>query len=172
VLVVVLGLGVAIGVIASRLTAVTLVAVPRLRGMSEAAASNDLGADQLALGTVTNAASTTVARGEVIATSPAAGTKVAIRSRVDLIVSSGPPRVVVPILQGLSVAAASNLLGTHQLVLGAVSYQTSTNVPSGDVLATLPAAGTEVAPGSAVALVIARAPAPTATAHAKRKRSS
>jgi beta-lactam-binding protein with PASTA domain len=70
---------------------VAKVAVPNVVGDSQAAATTAITAASLSLGTVTMASSATVASGDVISESPAAGTSVAAQSAVNLTVSSGPP---------------------------------------------------------------------------------
>src|SRR5213082_1516186 len=78
----------------------TQVAVPNVVGQTQAAATSAITSAGLTAGTVTQQSSTTVASGNVISESPAAGTSVASASAVNLVVSSGatppppPPPVV------------------------------------------------------------------------------
>jgi 6-phosphogluconolactonase len=65
--------------------------VPDVVGNSEAAAAAATLVAGLKVGTVTSQSSATVAAGDVISESPAAGTSVATGSLVNLTVSSGPP---------------------------------------------------------------------------------
>ena len=69
------------------------VPVPNVVGQTQAAATSALTSAGLTAGTVTQQSSTTVASGNVISESPAAGTSVASASAVNLVVSSGatPP---------------------------------------------------------------------------------
>src|SRR5437868_6581253 len=69
------------------------VPVPNVVGQTQAAATSALTSAGLTAGTVTMQSSTTVASGNVISESPAAGTSVASASAVNLVVSSGatPP---------------------------------------------------------------------------------
>jgi PASTA domain len=69
---------------------VSLVAVPDVVGLTEAAAATALTTAGLVSGTVTTASSTTVAAGLVISQSPASGASVAPGSAVDYVVSTGP----------------------------------------------------------------------------------
>ena len=66
------------------------VTVPDVTGQTQAAATTALTAADLAVGTVTQEASDSVAAGSVISQSPTAGVSVARGSVVDLVVSSGP----------------------------------------------------------------------------------
>ncbi len=100
--------------------------------------------------------STTVPAGSVISQSPAAGTSVATGSAVSLVVSTGP--VAVPNVVNLTQAAATTAITGAGLALGAVSQSSNATVPSGSVISQNPAAGTSVAAGSAVALVVSTGP--------------
>ena len=68
--------------------------VPDTVGMTEANATTAITGAGLVLGTVTYACSDTVAAGDVISQTPAAGTSVCIGSGMDLLVSDGPCPVV------------------------------------------------------------------------------
>jgi hypothetical protein len=67
------------------------VAVPNVVGLTQAALTTAITGAGLVVGTVTTASSSTVAAGNVISESPAAGTPVNAGSAVNLVVSSGPP---------------------------------------------------------------------------------
>ncbi|MGJ6960977.1 protein kinase domain-containing protein [Streptosporangium sp. G11] len=90
--------------------------------------------------------------GEVLASSPAPGTALPKKGRVDLQVSGGTR---VPTLVGLARRGAQAALTQAGLVAGAVSTRCS-DQPAGRVLASTPGAGRRVSPGSAVALVVSR----------------
>jgi len=144
------------------------VPVPNVVGQTQAAATSALTSAGLTAGTVTMQSSTTVASGSVISESPAAGTSVAKGSAVNLVVSTGPNpvgQVAVPNVVGQTQAAAASAITSAGLTRGAVAQQSSTTVASGSVISESPAAGTSVAKGSAVNLVVSSgAPAPTQVA--------
>lgn len=71
-------------------TGPAIVTVPDLAGMTEASARAALSAAGLVAGSVSQAASDTVAAGSVLRQVPAAGASVPSGSAVDLVVSSGP----------------------------------------------------------------------------------
>src|SRR5207248_1372678 len=74
------------------------VLVPNVVGQMQAAATSAITSAGLTVGTVTMQSSTTVAPGNVISESPAAGTRVASGLAVNLVVSSGaPPPAPVPV---------------------------------------------------------------------------
>jgi beta-lactam-binding protein with PASTA domain len=105
----------------------------------------------LTVGTVTTANSATVPIGRVISQNPAAGNNVAPGSAVALVVSLG---VKVPNVVGSTQAAAQTALTNAGLTVGTVTTAPSETVPAGHVISQTPGVGINVAPGSAVALVI------------------
>lgn len=131
--------------------------VPNVVGDTQAAATSALTAAGFVLGTATTQASTTVAPGTVIGQDPGAGTSAASGSAVNLVVSSG---VTVPNLVGLPLSAASV---PSSLFLGAVTQQYSSVAPQGTIIAQSPVAGSSVAGGTAINLVISQGPAPVLT---------
>ena len=92
--------------------------------------------------------------GFAAAENPAAGTNVASGSAVNLVVSTGPMQVAVPNVVGQTQAAATTAITGAGLVLGTVTQQSSSTVASGEIISESPAAGTHVASGSAVNLVV------------------
>ncbi|TLZ33700.1 MAG: PASTA domain-containing protein, partial [Gammaproteobacteria bacterium] len=144
------------------------VPVPNVVGQTQAAATSAITSAGLTRGAVTQQSSSTVASGNVISQSPAAGTSVAKGSAVNLVVSSGAPAptpVAVPNVVGQTQAAAASAITSAGLTRGAVTQQSSSTVASGSVISQSPAAGTSVAKGSAVNLVVSSgAPAPTPVA--------
>ncbi|HLI31449.1 MAG TPA: Stk1 family PASTA domain-containing Ser/Thr kinase [Solirubrobacteraceae bacterium] len=115
---------------------------------------------------------TTVARqsspsrrvGTVISTSPPEDVEAQRGALVTLYVSSGPssseaPALVhVPDLIGMSEGSAEEALSAAGLATGAISSREAPGKAAGTVVAQRPAAGSAVAGGTAVALVIAAAP--------------
>jgi len=101
------------------------VAVPNVVGETQAAATTAIMGAGLVVGTVTQQSSSTVASGDVISESPAAGTNVATRSAVNLVVSTGPVPPSAPSLLAPSSLSFGNVLaGT----ISAPQSATLTNV--------------------------------------------
>jgi hypothetical protein len=67
----------------------------------------------------------------------------------------GIPLAMVPAVTGFTQAAATTAITNAGLILGTVMLQSSSTVPSGEVISETPPSGTVVNPGSAVNLVIA-----------------
>ena len=82
-----------------------------------------------------------LAKGEVIATQPAAGARVHRGSTVELIPSAGPRMIGVPQVTGQSLADAQATLRHAGLTPGQVASQVSATIPAGIVISTSPAAG-------------------------------
>jgi hypothetical protein len=130
------------------------VSVPNVVGDTQAAATTAITGAGLLVGTVTTASSSTVPSGDVISESPVAGTEVAAGSAVNWVVSTGPAPVNVPNVAGDTQAAATTAITGAGLVVGVVTQAASTTVAAGDVISESPVAGTSVAAGSAVNLVV------------------
>lgn len=81
-----------------------------------------------------------------------------IASAVEAFVRCTP--LLVPDLENQTLAAATTLLSNAGLALGSQTQETSATVPAGSVIRHSPVAGTEVAPGSSVNLVLSSGPPP------------
>jgi eukaryotic-like serine/threonine-protein kinase len=105
--------------------------------------------------------SDTVKSGRVIETSPPEGSTARKGTTVTLVVSRGKQQVAVPGLIGKSRDQAEQLVRDAGLALS-VSEREDADVQPGIVIAQDPAAGTELAKGKTVAIVVAKAPAEVA----------
>ncbi|MDP9241717.1 MAG: PASTA domain-containing protein, partial [Actinomycetota bacterium] len=94
----------------------------------------------------------------VLSQNPAAGTKLAEGSTVNLVVSKPPNDVPVPdlVTPGLTQAKAEKALQDANLTVGTVTSESSDTVPQGQVISQNPPAGQNVAPGTAVDLVVSK----------------
>lgn len=134
------------------------IAVPDVVGMTEAAAAGAITGAGLAVGAVTAEHSDTVPAGRVIRQDPAAGAEVATGTPVDLVVSLGVVTAPVPDVVGLLFGEAQNAIVEAGLTVGAVTTEHSDTVPAGQVIRQDPAAGTPVALGTVVGLVVSLGP--------------
>ena len=132
--------------------------VPDVVGLTQAQATTAITTANLVIGTVTQQSDDSVPAGNVISQSPTAGTVVTEGSAVDLVISSGPDNATVPDVVGLTQAQATTAITAADLVIGTVTQQSDNSVPAGNVISQSPTAGTEVAQGSAVDLVISSGP--------------
>ena len=69
-----------------------------------------------------------------------------------------PDTVAVPDLQGLTVSQAQSALSDEGLTLGSQLQEPSSEIPSGQIVRSEPAAGEEVEPGTAVDVVVSTGP--------------
>ena len=137
--------------------------VPNLAGLTQDAAKLALADAGLLLGSVIPEPSTTVSSGQVIRQDPAAGVKVAKGSAVSIVVSSGSPSPSPS--PTASTATIPNVYGVDSTIatdtLTAAGFRVKTKLKAGTgqdpgtVVRMLPDAGTVVASGSTVLLVIA-----------------
>ena len=127
--------------------------VPGVVGSTQAAAVAAIQAAGLVAATTTGS-SPTVPIGNVISQSPAASAIVARASTVNIVVSLGTQ---VPAVTGLTQSAAATALTTAGLT-SSITTQGSSTVARGTVISQTPASGTNLSPGSAVALVVSSGP--------------
>lgn len=92
-----------------------------------------------------------------IETDPSTGSRIERPARVQLVVSTGPPKRPVPTLRGLDAGAAGDALRDAGFA-PAVQERPSTTAEPGALLAVRPAPGARIPLGSPVTLVVARAP--------------
>jgi beta-lactam-binding protein with PASTA domain/tRNA A-37 threonylcarbamoyl transferase component Bud32 len=102
---------------------------------------------------VSQEASDTVDQGKVTRTNPTAGSMQPKGSTVTIFVSTGKGMVAVPDVSGLDAIDASNQLGAKGLNARTVN-EASDTVDQGKVIRTDPPAGTQVAKGSTVQMVV------------------
>ncbi len=138
------------------------VAVPDLRGVAAEDALNQLLDAGLQPGTRTDAFDDEVAAGAVVSTTPEAGTEVAPGTTIDYLVSRGVEPVVVPDLRGVPAEDALNQLDDAGLESGDRTDAFDNEVAAGSLVSTDPAAGAQVAPGTAVDYVVSRGVQPVA----------
>jgi eukaryotic-like serine/threonine-protein kinase len=133
------------------------VSVPSVENLPLANAKRLIQGKGLKVDMVRHQSSTTLPQGYVISTSPGAFASVPPGTAVDISVSSGKPQVKVPNVVNQSQSSAkSTLQGAGFKVQ--TSMQTSSTVKPGNVISQNPTGGTQVASGSTVSLVIAKAP--------------
>jgi beta-lactam-binding protein with PASTA domain len=131
-----------------------MVTVPKVEGLSQAAATAAIISANLTVGAITHQASNTVVSGNVASQDQPSGSSVAQGSPVNLVISSGPEMVAVPNVEGQTQAAATAAITAAKLTVGTVTQQTGSTVAAGNVISQDPASGGSVVQGSPVNLVI------------------
>jgi serine/threonine-protein kinase len=134
------------------------VPVPDLTGLTVDQASQRLAGAQLALGGSTPRPDASVRAGVIVSWSGEGG-QLPKGSRVDVVVSSGPPIVVVPDVaqNAKSFADASAMLQGHGL-RAVEDDEFSDSVPKGQIVATNPPAGAQAPNGSVVTVTVSKGP--------------
>ena len=132
--------------------------VPSLEGLTREKAQERLTGSGLTLGEVGETPSDSASVGTVVGQDPRAGTSARLETPVNITLSSGPERVAVPNLTGLSLSEAEPALSKVGLKLGRRDEAPSNTVPAGAVAKQDPAKGEEVQPGTAVNVVVSTAP--------------
>jgi serine/threonine-protein kinase len=95
-------------------------------------------------------------RGSVVAVIPEAGELAPVPSEVQLVISRGPPMVLVPLLVGRTEMEARVALDSAGLVPGTVLERFRFGLDDGTVIQQEPAAGAELEQGGSVDLVVGR----------------
>ncbi|MBI3792924.1 MAG: PASTA domain-containing protein [Gemmatimonadetes bacterium] len=95
-------------------------------------------------------------RGEVIFSTPSAGTTVVLPASVSLVIASGVAGVRLPDFSGRSLEDAKAAIAALGLELGVVVVDSASTRAPGTVLQQIPSAGDFVAGGSAISLTVAR----------------
>ena len=126
------------------------VVVPETKGMTRRDAEHALEEAGFSVGAVQQQSSES-ARGTVLATTPAAGSKVAAGA-VTLILSNGPPSVTLPNVVGRSYGDARSTLEQIGLLVNGSGLDSASTAPAGTVVSQSPSAGRTVPSGTTVQL--------------------
>lgn len=129
--------------------------VPSVRGMSQSAASQALGAVNLKTGQVLQGYSRKIPQGQVMRTDPKAGTPLKSDTEVALTISQGPEPVVVPDVRGMSLDQAQATLSAGGLK-PRTTEQFDESVPFGRVIDTEPGNGTTAYRGDKVRVLVSK----------------
>ena len=130
------------------------VVVPDVTGKTQAEANTALSSVGLKMVVTGNQPSASVAAGSVTSETPAPGQSIRKGGQVSVTVSTGKPQVAVPSLVGVPLATATTQLDSAGLVVGTVDHQNSDNIQTDAVISSTPAAGTQVAVGTSINLVV------------------
>jgi serine/threonine-protein kinase len=133
--------------------------VPRVVGMQRAEAEAALKSASLSVHDGGAEPHPTASRGAVIWQDPPPGVVAEQNTAVTLVVSGGPPKIPVPDVAGFERVLAARLIEAAGLTVSRVESLQAPS-PRGVVMLTRPPAGTILAPGAAVAIVVSRG-APT-----------
>lgn len=97
-----------------------------------------------------------IPEGYVIESSPAAGKRVEQGGNINLIVSKGPERFLIPQLTGLTPPAAKNLISKFPIKVEPILEEFNTEIPKGYVIGSNPAAGEKVKRNSKFIIIVSK----------------
>jgi len=131
--------------------------VPRLAGHTQAEAEDRLIKARLTVGKVSQAFSETVPQGQVVSTSPPAGSSVKRATAVALVISKGRQPITILDWTGKPANQAFKSLSDAKLKVDATRQDWNDTVPKGSVISQTPATGT-LFQGDPVTLVVSKGP--------------
>ena len=131
--------------------------VPRLAGMTSAEAKAALTKSRLALGKTVEAYDEEVEKGQVVSSSPAAGSPLKRDAKVAIVVSKGPEPIDIPSVTGQPVESATKRLEDAGFAVERGEDVNHDDVAKGSVISQDPSAGTGHR-GDTVTLVVSKGP--------------
>jgi len=134
------------------------VEVPQVVQTTEDEAKRLIQAEQLDVGEITHENSETVAAGLVVSQNPTAGSRVAVGTKVNLVISIGSGNIEVPNVVGMTPAEAELALSNLSLQFEAGESKSDANIESGKIIATTPPVGSKVAAGTKIVCIISSGP--------------
>jgi eukaryotic-like serine/threonine-protein kinase len=129
-------------------------AVPNVVGLPLKNAETSITSHGFVVGKISNQASSTVPKQDVISTSPSFGSNASKGSSISIVVSSGKATVTVPSLLNEPLSTAESQLRGLGLTYQVIHKQAPTGTPAGVVFAQYPEAGFLAKPGFAVKLYV------------------
>ena len=136
------------------------ITVPDVSGKDEATAQKMLEDEGLKVGTSEFVFSDEYDEGQVIGTTPAAGSKVGKDTEVIMQVSKGTEKKTVPNVVGEKDGSAQSAIKSAGLKVGKVTYQYDDNTSKGLVISQSVKGGEKVKPNTAIDLVVSNGPKP------------
>lgn len=137
------------------------IAVPRVLELDAGVAEQRLTAAGLHVKRDNEMPHPNIPRGSVVWQEPAPYSEVGPGASVDLVVSSGPPELAIPDVEGFDATLALRVIAAAGIPVNGVD-SVSNSAPKGTALATRPAAGLTRGPTDSVQLVVSSGPATTA----------
>jgi serine/threonine-protein kinase len=132
------------------------VIVPSLAGLTVKQATSELADLGLDLKVEREEFSEDIPEDRVINSSPAGGGRISPDGTVEVTISKGKERYIVPTLQGLKIEIAKRLISDNKLVVGEVIEEFSSEFPKGFIMRSSPVAGERMKRDSQVTLYISK----------------
>ena len=153
-----LGLAVSVGVFGwyALIGPGSRVVVPSTVGATQSEAKSVLDPLGLTFVVVEKRFSEEIPEGYVIESNPAAGKRVEQGGNINLVVSKGPERFLIPQLTGLKPQAAKNLISKFPIKIEPFVQEFNTEIPKGYVIGSNPAAGENVKRNSKFIIIVSK----------------
>lgn len=132
------------------------VIVPSLAGLTVKQATNELADLGLDLKVEREEFSEDIPEDRVINASPAGGGRISPDGTVEVTISKGKERYIIPTLQGLKIEIAERLISDNKLVVGEVIEEFSSEFPKGFIMRSSPVAGERIKRDSQITLYISK----------------
>ena len=132
------------------------VSIPSIVGMKSSEAKTTLTEVKLNFKIVKEVFSEEIAKGRIIEMEPSAGEKIAADGFINVTLSKGPERYLVPRLSGLSLADAGALLTKSKLVIGTTNYVFNEKIAKDLIIGSSPTFGEMIKKNSPVNLLISK----------------
>ncbi len=132
------------------------VVVPSTVGATQLEAKSVLDPLGLTFVVVEKRFSEDIPEGYVIESSPAAGKRVEQGSNINLILSKGPERFLIPQLTGLTPQAAKNLITKFPIKVEPIVEEFNSEIPKGYVIGSNPVAGEKVKRNSKFIIIVSK----------------
>lgn len=132
------------------------VIVPSLAGLTVKEATSDLADLGLDLKVEREEFSEDIPEDRVINSSPAGGGRISPDGTVEVTISKGKERYIIPTLQGLKIEIAERLISDNKFVVGEVIEEFSSEFPKGFIMRSSPVAGERIKRDSQVTLYISK----------------
>ena len=132
------------------------VIVPSLAGLTVKEATSELEDLGLDLKVEREEFSEDIPENRVIKSSPAGGGRISPDGTVEVTISKGKERYIVPTLQGLKIEIAEGLISDNNLVVGEIIEEFSSEFPKGFIMRSSPAAGERIKRDSQVTLYLSK----------------
>jgi len=132
------------------------VIVPSLAGLTVKEATSELADLGLDLKVEREEFSEDIPENRVIKASPAGGGRISPDGTVEVTISKGKERYIVPTLQGLKIEIAEGLISDNNLVVGEIIEEFSSEFPKGFIMRSSPAAGERIKRDSQVTLYLSK----------------
>ena len=132
------------------------VIVPSLAGLTVKQATSELADLGLDLKVEREEFSEDIPEDRVINSSPAGGGRISPDGTVEVTISKGKERYIIPTLQGLKIEIAERLINDNKLVVGEVIEEFSSEFPKGFIMQSSPVAGERIKRDSQVTLYISK----------------